>query len=355
MSAFGKAPIVLGPNQPVRPYRGGAGIARLRGGGGTQGTFVPEDFVASTTEVFAGGGVGLTRLPGGELLRDAIARDPVAALGTEHVARWGASTELLVKLLDTDERLFVHFHPDAPFARRHFGQPHGKTEAWIITEVRDDGRYESACAFLGFAEPVRPEVVDGWVADQDVRALVGALHRLPLDPGDVILVPAGVPHAIGRGVTLIELQEPSDLSILLERRDSPRISAEEAFLGLDRSTALLGLDRNGWSDADLASLRRRSPGPAATPTRMLPEAADAFFRAEQIDIADRVDLDASFSVLVVLAGGGHLTYGEDTHLTIQSGMTLLLPHGMGPATLSGPIRAVRCRPPAPSAHPGSGT
>jgi len=237
------------------------------------------------------------------------------------------------------------------FARRHLRQAHGKTEAWIITDVQDDGDPDSACAFLGFAEAVQPEVVDRWVADQDVPALLGALNRLPVTPGDVILVPAGVPHAIGRGVTLIELQEPSDLSILLERRESP---ADDALLGLDRRTALLGLDRRGWHDAELAAVRLKSPGPAPTPVLMLPEAADAFFRAEQIDGAGSVELDAAFSVLVVLAGDGRLAYGADADLTLQSGMTVLLPHGMGPARISGPIRAVRCRPPSPSYDNESG-
>ena len=35
-------------------------------------------------------------------------------------------------------------------------------------------------------------------------------------PGDRVFVPAGLPHAIGDGILLVELQEPSDLSVLLE-------------------------------------------------------------------------------------------------------------------------------------------
>src|SRR6185437_16445273 len=84
----GYAPVVLGPNQPDgRPYLGGAGIARFRGTA-QPSPHSPEDFVASTTEVFAGGGVGLTILPDGRRLRDAVIADPIGFLGEEHVRRF---------------------------------------------------------------------------------------------------------------------------------------------------------------------------------------------------------------------------------------------------------------------------
>ncbi len=65
-------PILLGPNQPVRFYRGGPAIARFRGLLPDDGS-VPEDWVASTTVIFGDGSRGLTVLPDGRLLRDAIA------------------------------------------------------------------------------------------------------------------------------------------------------------------------------------------------------------------------------------------------------------------------------------------
>ena len=61
------APVILGPNQPERFYRGGAGIARLRGIPQVS-QYVPEDFVGSVTELFGQSGAGLTRLEGGQTL-----------------------------------------------------------------------------------------------------------------------------------------------------------------------------------------------------------------------------------------------------------------------------------------------
>ena len=51
--------------------------------------------------------------------------------------------------------------------------------------------------------------------------MLGALHRVPVAAGDAIFVPAGMPHAIGEGLLIVELQEPTDLSVLLEWEGFP--------------------------------------------------------------------------------------------------------------------------------------
>jgi mannose-6-phosphate isomerase class I len=108
-------PLVLGPNQPRRFYRGGGAIARFRGLEQT-GEYMPEDWVGSATSVFGDASAGLTRLDG-TTLRDALAADPDAFFGRPHGERHGGDPGLLVKLLDAGERLPVHCHPDRAFAR----------------------------------------------------------------------------------------------------------------------------------------------------------------------------------------------------------------------------------------------
>lgn len=347
------SPILLGPNQPDRPYRGGAGIAAFRGLP-QPSEFSPEDFVGSATEIFSGGGIGLTRLPGGELLRDAISADPAGYLGDEHVARFGSSTELLVKLLDTAERLFVHVHPDDVFAREHLSLAHGKTEAWIITAVRPVPAAEVGYAFLGFSRPVTAAEVDAWVVGQDAGAMMAAMHRVALEPGGTLLVPAGMAHSIGPGVTLVELQEPSDLSVLLEYEGYRDLGPADAFLGLDRDVALGALDPAATEPERVTELTggRDDTGGRAGVVTLFPREADRFFRAERITPADRVALDAGYSVLVVLDGDGVLEWAGGA-LAVTSGQTLLIPHGAGSLTLTGAVTALRCRPPAASTRPAA--
>ena len=125
-------PLLLPANQPADRFNaGGRQIADFRGATWTGGR-VPEDWIGSTTTLFGEADLGLTVLADGRRLRDAVAADPLAWLGARHVARFGADTRLLTKLLDAGQRLPVHLHPDGPFAAEHLGRGHGKTEAWVF-------------------------------------------------------------------------------------------------------------------------------------------------------------------------------------------------------------------------------
>jgi mannose-6-phosphate isomerase len=332
-------PVLLGPNQPPgRPYRGGPGIARLRGTADTR-LDVPEDFLASTTEVAAGGGVGLSTLPDGRTLREHIQANPEAYLGPRHVAAFGADPALLVKLLDTAERLFVHVHPDDDFAARHLNCRFGKTEAWYVVEVPEGRTGE---VYLGFRRDVDLAEVRGWVQRQDTEALLGVLNRVEVRPGDAVLVPAGTPHAIGAGLTVVELQEPTDFSILLEW-SGYGVGPQDADLGLGMETALAALDRSGWSPERLATVTAVTRRPTERPgvTRLFPPVADRFFRAEHLDVSERTEFPAEFAVLVVLSGSGLLRAGADT-VALRRGSVLLVPYAAGTVHLLGELEAIRC-------------
>jgi mannose-6-phosphate isomerase len=183
------------------------------------------------------------------------------------------------------------------------------------------------------------------VDEQDGAALLGALNPCPVEPGDALFVPAGVPHAIGEGLLIVELQEPSDLSVLLEWQgfgiDDPR----EASLGLGWESALECVDRSG---RDISPLRGPQPdGPVA---RLLPVEADPFFRAERVAPVPEAEIDPGFAVLVVLEGGGTLEPEDGEPLALRRGNTLLLPHGAGGCRVHGEVVLIACRPPSPDAN-----
>ena len=201
-------PYTLPPNVLRHFYAGGERIAALRGTEPADHT--PEEWIGAANTTFDGSR-GLSRLPDGRLLRDALEADPEAFLGPAHARRFGADPALLVKLLDAGQRLPVHFHPGREFAARELGLAHGKTEAWLIVEA-DPG----ASVHVGFAREVALDEVRGWMEAQDSGAMLGAMQELPVTAGDAVFVPAGVPHAIGAGILMVEVQEPTDLSVLLE-------------------------------------------------------------------------------------------------------------------------------------------
>lgn len=326
------APVQVGANQPAdRFYRGGSRIAAFRGGTGS-GTHVPEDWVASATTLFGETTLGLTRLPDGELLRDAMRRDPVAWFGPAHVERFGDDPALLVKLLDAGERLPVHAHPDVSFAAEHLGLAHGKTEAWIVLQP--------AVVHLAFTRDVTADELAGWVDTQDTDAMLAATHTLHLAPGDSVLVPAGLPHAIGAGAFVVELQEPTDLSILMEWSGFDLDGPRDGHLGLGFGTALAAVDRRGWSPAQVAALRV----PRGGGVDLLPDAAP-FFRAERWT-ADG-DWEPGYAVLVVVAGSGALVATDGSRTQLPAGSTHVVPFSAGPLRLEAGtgFELLRCRPP----------
>jgi mannose-6-phosphate isomerase len=170
--------------------------------------------------------------------------------------------------------------------------------------------------------------------------MLAALHRLPVSPGDAVLVPAGTLHAIGGGILLLELQEPTDLSVLLEwKRFGVDDGTEHLELGWD--TALQALDRE---PIDPAALTVAGQG-------LLPREADPYFRAERAEAGDV--LTPSFAILVATDGQGTLRTSDGEELELRRGSTALLPFGAGATTLTGDVRAIRCLPPSPTAGKGA--
>jgi mannose-6-phosphate isomerase len=321
-------PFVLAANTPRSFYRGAGRIHRFRGLEPPADPYFPEDWIASTTSRFGAAPAGLSVLPDGRRLADAVAADPAWWVGPER----GADPGILVKLLDAGQRLPLHVHPDRAFAGAHLGSRYGKTEAWVVVHAEPE-----AVVHLGFAREVSRAELAGWVAGQHVDEMLAATHRVPVRPGDAVLCPAGVPHAIGAGILIVEVQEPSDFSVLLEWAGFP--AAGPGDLGLGYDLALDCVDRSAWDPDRLAGLFRHPEQ-----GRLLPPAADPFFAAERLRPDPVAALAPAFSVVVVTEGAGELAYPGEPPLPVRAGQTVLIPYGAGAGTLRGVDEAIRCRP-----------
>jgi mannose-6-phosphate isomerase len=342
MSDATAGPQLLPPNQIEHFYRGGDRITALRGGPG--GLYRPEEWIASVTTMAGQSALGLSRLSDGTLLRDAIAADPAGWLGQAHVDAYGASTELLVKLLDAGERLPVHVHPDREFAHRHLRLAHGKTEAWIVLEADEGARVR-----LGFAEPMRAADVRAMADAQDAETLVGALRSRPVRPGDAVLVPAGLPHCIDAGLLVLELQEPTDLSILLEWAGFAIDGPREGHLGLGFDLAYQALRLDALAEAELDRLVVGADQvKGADLASLMPAAADPYFRAHQLRSTQASGpVEAGYAVVLVTGGTGHLVSQAAGRLEVWRGNAVVVPWQAGEWHLEGEIDAVVCRPPLP--------
>lgn len=226
-----------------------------------------------------------------------------------------ASPPLLIKYLYTSEPLSIQVHPDDKQARAA-GLPAGKTECWYIVAA-DPG----AVIGLGLRQAATGAVVRAAARD---GSLADLLDWRVVTAGDFLFVPGGTVHAIGAGITLIEIQQNSDITYRLFDYGRPRplqldAALDVAHLEPYRALAAATPDTSGNRsladgvifsvryvrriDKDVAALVSvarwiipltgvaRSAEQAARPGDCLYVAADEIFA-----------LDADTSVLIAAAG-----------------------------------------------------
>jgi mannose-6-phosphate isomerase len=138
-------------------------------------------------------------------------RNPLGEIWFEHPD--GADVELMVKYLFTSQKLSIQVHP-SDAAARAMGHKRGKEEAWVVL-----GAEPGACIGIGLREKVSQERLEKAALDGSIEDL---LDWRPAAPGDVYYLPAGTIHALGPGLTLIEIQQNADITYRLFDYGRPR-------------------------------------------------------------------------------------------------------------------------------------
>lgn len=125
----------------------------------------------------------------------------------------GHDPELLVKYLFTSEKLSIQVHPDDAAAQAA-GYPRGKDEAWIVLAAEPHAVIGIGMREVMSRDQLRASAIDGSIEDKLCWKAVKA--------GDVFYSPAGTVHAIGPGLTLVEVQQNVDLTYRLYDYGRPR-------------------------------------------------------------------------------------------------------------------------------------
>jgi mannose-6-phosphate isomerase len=335
-------PLGLPPNRVWRTYPGGRMLDRLAGVPTPADGHFPEDWIGSVTRSAAPERAGMeeglsTVTVGGEALRlnDLIAADPEYFLGPAHLAKFGPDPKLLVKLLDPAVRLHIQAHPSAAFAQRVLGAASGKTEAYYVLGPRPE--VAEPYLYLGFQRPPNRSEMRRMVEEQDLVALEACFDPIAVRPGDTFIVPGGTPHAVGEGLLLIEIQEPSDLVARFEySRGGYTLPPAARFMGRDIDTALDLLDFGKRSPAVIDERHRCSPeisarlgvrshletliGPRHTPC----------FRVERLTIGEPiVHHQASFAVVIAVDGACEISAGSET-IQLKPYDAFIRAAGLGP-------------------------
>lgn len=232
-------------NRVWRTYQGGKLLDTIEGKEAPQDSSFPEDWIGSTVKARNVGrehvseGLAMVTDNDGEAVafRDVLQKNQEYFLGKVGDTIRSLDDIPLVKYLDSSTRLHFQAHPTREFAQERLGVPRGKTEAYVILETRED--VSEPYIYAGFQRSPSREQLKKWIETQDIASIENCFDRIPVKPGDVFLLPGGRPHALGEGILMLEIMEPSDLAVRFEFERCGYVIPEQArFMGKDIETAL---------------------------------------------------------------------------------------------------------------------
>lgn len=260
----------------------------------------------------------------GRSLRDAIREWGAALLGSRvRDARF----PLLIKLIDSRERLSVQVHPDDASAARHGGE--AKTEMWYVLDCEP-----GAGVFAGLKPGVDAGAFQRAMEEKRFRDI---LTRVPVKAGDAIFIPGGLVHAIDAGCLLLEVQQNSNTTYRIY--DWDRVGPDGKSRPLHIAEAMKVIR---WDLGDAARVTPK-PLPAANGNTRALVVESPYFRVEKIALAGPQDVSgdgSAFQVVFVVSGNARIVWGGASE-ALPPGTSCLVPAA---------LRGVKLEPVAPGAE-----
>lgn len=330
--------LLLPPNRVWRTYPGGKTLDELEGKENPADSHFSEDWIASTTravnkgrEAFEQDGYSKVEIGGQWFLLNQLMEDhPLEILGEAHYKKYGANTQFLLKFLDSAIRLHIQAHPTIPFAQKYLNSNSGKTEAYVILGSREE--VSEPYIYLGFQHPLSKEAFKQAVLEQDQEKMLSCFEKIPIQPGDVFIVPGGLPHAIGEGVFMVEIMEPTDLVVRLEFERGGYVLPESArFMDRGVDFAMDMMEFKPISTADIKQQYFCQPvlldkDSRAEEFRLVGSNQTPCFSVHKLIVKEVYTRPSNgFHVGIVAKGSGTITAGTEK-INVLKGDKFLIPY-----------------------------
>ncbi len=225
---------------------------------------------------------------------------------------------LLVKLIDATDRLSVQVHPDDRYAAE-VEHDRGKTEMWYIVEAEPDA--EIICGLL---DGVTREDYAAAVAKGDFESL---LKHQRVQAGETYFIPAGLPHAIGKGILVAEIQQNCDLTYRVYDYDRRQKDGTLRELHIEKALDVI----RPFTVEEIEGIRYQNC--SRKPREGL--LADCiYFRVQKLESAHITALSPSpyLRHVLCLSGFGEIRCGMEVY-PIKKGDSFLLPASLPTVTL----------------------
>lgn len=232
---------------------------------------------------------------------------------------------LLIKFIDADNNLSVQVHPDDAYAFQNENGEYGKNEMWYIISAKPGAKL-----VYDVVPGTTREMFAAAVSNNNVES---CLKTVEVFAGDVINIPAGIVHAIGKGILLTEVQQNSDTTYRVYDygRTGRPLHIEKALEVIDfnstgRREKYIGLEMNINKDCSKKIV-----------------IANRYFCAEIYNIAGEVHENANgskFFIYTFTSGQGSIAWGGG-ELAVRAGESVLIPAVMGKYSLTGKFTALK--------------
>jgi len=237
---------------------------------------------------------------------------------------------LLVKFIDANDDLSVQVHPDDNYAFVHDNGEYGKNEMWYIISAEPGAR-------LVF------DLVPGTSKNDFIEAVKnGSLEKhlryIDVYPGDVLNIPAGLVHAVGKGIILAEIQQNSDATYRIY--DFNRVGKDGKKRPLHIDKALDVINFNSETPKEKTKGIRLKLDSDSSKTYLV---ANKYFSVELLDVNGKyLDLadGSKFRIFSFIDGEGEIIYknGSINFKTLES---VLIPADMGEYEIAGRFKALK--------------
>jgi mannose-6-phosphate isomerase len=237
---------------------------------------------------------------------------------------------LLVKLIDANDYLSVQVHPDDAYARKAENYPQGKNEMWYILSAEPE-----SFLYIGLKDGVTKETFKSAIHSGKTE---NCLNKLYVSPGDCVDVPAGLVHAIGKGIVLAEIQQNSDITYRVYDYERTGLDGKSRELHIEKSMDVI--DFSGRLPKTPVKPKLIS---TAKNTNIYEYIKNPYFTALLYDIKDdcddRTDKE-TFHILTCVKGGAEIKCSNGA-LKITEGDSIFIPAALGEYEISGQCLVIK--------------
>jgi len=140
---------------------------------------------------------------------------------------------LLVKIITAEDDLSIQVHPDDEYANKAERKPFGKTECWYVLEAPKDSKLIIGLKGIKDKEHLKKIIDNNQIGD--------FLNYTDVKKGDFFYIPAGLVHAITKNITILEVQQTSDITYRIYDYDRLGLDGKPRELHIDKSLDVINL------------------------------------------------------------------------------------------------------------------